>query len=167
MIREFLRLLGFGGRGSDPYSGDPDDSRGASSDHAIVIRTDFSDQAAWAWVRKSVATPVDGFRAYVQFVDEKEHDGLTGDRLRAVLTARSPHLYAIVADRMTMAHPEHPLRIVDLETPEGRAFRALPSQIPSIENNLSISNMDFEDFADAVGEDGIFRGFPPSPSASA
>jgi hypothetical protein len=29
-----------------------------------------------------------------------------------------------------------------------------------VENNLSIANMDFEEFADAVGPDGIFRGFP-------
>jgi Domain of unknown function (DUF6924) len=29
----------------------------------------------------------------------------------------------------------------------------------SVENNLSIANMDFEDFADATDDDGIFRGF--------
>jgi hypothetical protein len=159
VIRELLRLLGFGGRGSDPYTGDPDDSRGASTD-AIVIRTDFSDQAAWQSVRTTIGTPVGGFRAYVQFVDERAHDGLTGDRLRDVLTARSPHRYAIVADRMTMAHPDHPLRVVALSSADGRAFRALPSRIQSVENNLSIANMNFEDFADAVGADGIFRGFP-------
>jgi hypothetical protein len=28
-----------------------------------------------------------------------------------------------------------------------------------IENNLSIANMDFEEFGNAVGKDGIFRGF--------
>jgi hypothetical protein len=36
----------------------------------------------------------------------------------------------------------------------------LPSQIQAIENNLSIANMDFEDFADSVDADGVFRGFP-------
>jgi hypothetical protein len=29
----------------------------------------------------------------------------------------------------------------------------------SVENNLSIANMDFIDFAESVDEDGIFRGF--------
>ncbi|MFF4054379.1 DUF6924 domain-containing protein [Streptomyces sp. NPDC001668] len=29
----------------------------------------------------------------------------------------------------------------------------------SMENNLSGANMDFEEFADAVEEDGVFRGF--------
>ncbi|HLF89873.1 MAG TPA: hypothetical protein VI451_13065 [Anaerolineales bacterium] len=44
----------------------------------------------------------------------------------------------------------------------GREFRAIPSQIQGIENNLSIANMDFEEFADSVDEDGVFRGFPES-----
>jgi len=30
----------------------------------------------------------------------------------------------------------------------------------SVENNLSISNMDFSDFADSADADGVFRGFP-------
>jgi hypothetical protein len=29
----------------------------------------------------------------------------------------------------------------------------------SVENNLSIGNMDFDEFANAVDKDGIFRGF--------
>jgi len=29
----------------------------------------------------------------------------------------------------------------------------------SIENNLSGANMDFDEFANAVGDDGVFRGF--------
>ena len=29
-----------------------------------------------------------------------------------------------------------------------------------MENNLSLFNMDFFEFADAVDDDGVFRGFP-------
>jgi hypothetical protein len=29
-----------------------------------------------------------------------------------------------------------------------------------VENNLSLANMDFHEFADNVGADGVFRGFP-------
>jgi hypothetical protein len=29
-----------------------------------------------------------------------------------------------------------------------------------VENNLSIANMDFQDFVDYVDLDGVFRGFP-------
>ena len=42
----------------------------------------------------------------------------------------------------------------------GRTFRVIPSEMWSVENNLSIANMDFAEFADAVDEDGVFRGFP-------
>jgi hypothetical protein len=41
-----------------------------------------------------------------------------------------------------------------------RTFRAVLSTIQSIENNLSLANMDFEDFVNSVGKDGVFRGFP-------
>jgi hypothetical protein len=49
---------------------------------------------------------------------------------------------------------------MDLCNRRGRTFRAIPSQIQGIENNLSIANMDFYEFADWVDEDGVFRGFP-------
>jgi hypothetical protein len=38
-------------------------------------------------------------------------------------------------------------------------LRTIPSEMWGIENNLSISNMDFEDFSNVVDEDGVFRGF--------
>jgi hypothetical protein len=35
-----------------------------------------------------------------------------------------------------------------------------------VENNLNISNMDWEEFASEVSDDGVFRGFePPPPTA--
>jgi hypothetical protein len=83
------------------------------SDQALVLRTDFSDAAAWQAIRSA-----------------------------------------------TMTHPEHPVLVLDLFDLSSQAFRALPSAVQSIENNLSISNMDFEEFAGAVDEDGVFRGFP-------
>jgi hypothetical protein len=49
---------------------------------------------------------------------------------------------------------------VDLYTEPECEFRAIPSQIQGIENNLSIANMDFAEFTDSVDEDGVFRGFP-------
>jgi hypothetical protein len=48
------------------------------------------------------------------------------------------------------------------EFPEiaGRApFRCIPSELWGVDNNLNISNMDWEDFSGAAGEDGVFRGF--------
>ena len=42
----------------------------------------------------------------------------------------------------------------------GREFRAIATQIASIDNNLCIANMGFEEFTGLVDETGIFRGIP-------
>jgi hypothetical protein len=65
----------------------------------------------------------------------------------------------MIVDDATVRWPEHPILVVDLWHEPGRGFRAVPAAVQSIENNLSIANMDFGEFADAVDEDGIFRGF--------
>jgi hypothetical protein len=49
--------------------------------------------------------------------------------------------------------------VIDLREDRGRHFRAVTSHVHSIENNLSIANMDFFEFADNVEIDGVFRGF--------
>ncbi|MFK4804121.1 DUF6924 domain-containing protein [Streptomyces sp. MPA0124] len=41
----------------------------------------------------------------------------------------------------------------------GRCVRVVAAELWSIENNLSEANMDFEEFAGAVDDDGVFRGF--------
>lgn len=51
--------------------------------------------------------------------------------------------------------------MVDLDDEPGRTFRVIPRELWSVENNLSIANMDYRDFADSVGADGVFRGFQP------
>jgi hypothetical protein len=58
-----------------------------------------------------------------------------------------------------MTDPEHPVLVVDLYSEPGRSFRVVPSEMWGVENNLSLANMDFEEFADAVDRDGVFRGF--------
>jgi hypothetical protein len=66
----------------------------------------------------------------------------------------------VVVDRTAISHPEHPVLVLDLFDPSSQTFRALPWAVQAIENNLSLSNMDFEEFAGAADEDGVFRGFP-------
>jgi hypothetical protein len=53
-----------------------------------------------------------------------------------------------------------PLLVVDLYVERGRQFRAVAAQIAPIDNNLSIANMDFEEFAELVDDLGVFRGIP-------
>jgi hypothetical protein len=127
---------------------------------APVLRTDFSDQGAWNDVCAEIRQPVDGFLAYVEFIDDPQYAGVTVDELPGIISGDSGHGYIFVADQVTMSVPDHPLLVVDLVTEPGRTFRAIPSMVQSIENNLSIANMDFAEFADNVDESGVFRGFP-------
>jgi hypothetical protein len=70
------------------------------------------------------------------------------------------HSFIVLVDQLAISHPDHPLLIVDLYEESGQEFRAIPSQIQGVENNLSIANLDFEEFAQAVDKDGVLRGFP-------
>jgi Domain of unknown function (DUF6924) len=132
-----------------------------TTENALVLRTDFSDQAAWEKICAIIREPVSDlqFLANVEFVNDMEYAGITKNQLLELISNNYNHTFIIVVDQTTISHPEHPLLIIDLYERSGRDFRALPSQIQGIENNLSIANMDFEEFAEAVDEDGVFRGF--------
>ncbi|WP_432423041.1 DUF6924 domain-containing protein [Streptomyces pseudovenezuelae] len=69
------------------------------------------------------------------------------------------HPLLVLADSATFASPECPLLVLDLRGEQGRCVRVVAAELWSIENNLSGANMDFEEFADAVDDDGVFRGF--------
>ncbi|WP_109485436.1 DUF6924 domain-containing protein [Occallatibacter savannae] len=135
------------------------------TENSPVVRTDFDDDSAWTRVRELIRQPIsnefgDTFRAYVTFVDDPAFRDLSEQQLLERVPPDFGHSFLMVVDRAAMSEPEFPVLIIDLYDGRGRSFRAIPSQIQAIENNLSIANMDFEEFADYVGEDGIFRGHP-------
>lgn len=150
------------------------------SDHTILLRTDFSNDDLWDRVCAAIkqpltddqnglaeslaitaamGQPIGDVRADVEPVDSREYEGLTTDQL-LTLTQGSNQGVVLVIDREAISNPEHPVLVVDVAEEPGRTFRAVPSQIQGIENNLSIANMDWEDFADHVDDDGVFRGLP-------
>jgi hypothetical protein len=134
------------------------------TESALVLRTDFSDDAAWVSLCRAIERPQPryGFRANVEFVSDPAFDGATLDQLLA-LSSQGPYvLFMFVADKLALTHPEQPVLVIELD-PQGdfgRTFRVIPSEMWGVENNLSIANMDFEDFAGSADLDGIFRGFP-------
>jgi len=132
--------------------------------HPVVIRTDFENQQAWKAVCELIRAPVrdgnDALYAYVEFLEDSDYRNFTKEELLAIVPRDYDHSFLFVVDRAAIANPDFAILIVDLYESRGRCFRAIPSKIQSIENNLSIANMDFEEFAEAVDKDGIFRGFP-------
>ncbi|MEU7586762.1 hypothetical protein AB0A95_10725 [Micromonospora sp. NPDC049230] len=130
-----------------------------------VVRADFRDDGVWERLTDEIVSPTrEGFRAHVEFVEDRELSGLDGTAIAAGYPRAYPHRYrhpvVFVVDAVTVSLPEHPLLVVNLnESDETGPFRALPRQIQAIENNLSIANMDFFEFARAADPDGVFRGF--------
>jgi hypothetical protein len=131
------------------------------SDRTLVIRTDFSADRAWTEVRTALVTPVDGFLPNVEFVDQPRLDDLTVERLLALSPPSAHRAIVFLVDRQAMHRTDHPLLVVDLlGDHRGRTFRVIPSEAWGVENNLSLANMDWEEFAEHVDADGVFRGFP-------
>ena len=130
------------------------------TENPIVLRTDFSNQRTWETICAIIATPVGEFRAYVEFISDPDYTGASNKQLLGLLPEHYTHNFIIIADGITISRPDTPLLIIDLSEIPGREFRAIPSQIQSIENNLSIANMGFDEFLHATNDDGVFRGFP-------
>lgn len=129
------------------------------TENALVLRTDFSDDAAWEAVCAAIVEGVDGFCAYVDFLSDREYDRATSEQVLRVVPQPYEHTFMFIVDHITLSRPDHPILVLDLYAEPGRAFRVIPSRAGSIESNLSIANMDFEDYADSVDPDGVFRGF--------
>jgi hypothetical protein len=129
-----------------------------------VLRTDFSDDRAWdmACTASAAETP-EGFAANLSFVSDPAFADMPIDQVAAQTTA-SFRTFLFVVDRVTVTDREMPIVVVDMHEEPGRWFRVVPAEMWSVENNLSLANMDFREFADAVEPDGVFRGWPRAQS---
>ena len=133
-----------------------------AEDYSLVIRTAFTDDAAWDCVCQLIQLPQtdDNFHASVECISDSSLAGLTPQKAASVLPAGSRRPFVFLVDSRTIADPEHPVLVVDLVDEPGRFFRVIPSEAWGIENNLRLANMDFNEFLQSLAEDSVFRGFP-------
>ncbi len=161
-----------------------------ATEDSLVLRTDFSDEAAWARIRGEIEAPVGEFQAYVSFVSDPDFDGLSISALTSLAQRAANRSFMFVVDHVCLTDAEHPILVLDLGDGDledgdlgdgdledgdlededlgdedlgdepGRTFRVVPRKMGSVQNNLSIANMGFYEFADSVDADGVFRGFP-------
>lgn len=147
-----------------------------------VIRCDYSDDRLWEIMKTQIAIPRTDplssmeFTANIRFEEDSSFRNLSYLEIVRRLPDDYPGFVLFLVDTKSIQEQEHPLLVVGFspmgqssddfsrtpkETPSEdiKTFRAIPSTIPSIENNLSIANMDFDDFSKAVDTDGVFRGF--------
>lgn len=129
---------------------------------ALVLRTDFSDNASWKSLCKTIREPAGEFQAYVDFVSDPAFNGIDVEQVLSLIPPNYNHSFIFIIDQTTLSHPEHPVLVVDLFDEPGRTFRVIPAEMWGVENNLSLANMIFADFADHADPEGVFRGFPLS-----
>lgn len=161
------------GLGVAPPTGDVPPSPDPESPHslpevrgALLVRTDFTDDERWARVcERASAENDEGFAAYVTPVDDPAFDGADWTVVRAAVPpGPNAGVVVFVADGRTHAEGDHSILVVDLiqrrlHGTELAPFRCAAGVLWSVDNNLSIFNMDWADFAGHVGADGVFRGF--------
>jgi len=129
-----------------------------------LVRTDFSDDAAWKKVCKEATKEINGCAAYLDFIDDKAFLGLDPKKIKSAIPKDYNHLLIFFADQKTFSEVNKTLLCIELG-PESkyRSFRVAMKAMWEVENNLSIANMDFEDFVDpeqkALDIDGVFHGF--------
>lgn len=130
-------------------------------DYSLLIRTDFSDDAAWQQVCKSIQAPDPkfGFIANVECINDKAYAGIPPENVESILQPNHQRRFVFMVDAKTISDPTHPVLVVDLEEQPGRLFRVIPVEAWGPENNLRLANMNFSDFAGALDTDGVFRGF--------
>ncbi|WP_326769026.1 hypothetical protein OG978_34830 [Streptomyces sp. NBC_01591] len=146
---------------------------------ALIIRTDYGDEAAWQAVVADLAQPWgdDGeFEPSVHLVDNPAWADLTSDEV--LNEARRDENLSVVflADRVTMQSAHRALLALDITEEEEldpvyyqelidsrlpREFRTVPAGVHDVHANLSIANVDFAEFAEAAfaDPDRIYRSF--------
>ncbi|MDB5292525.1 MAG: hypothetical protein JWL69_3766 [Phycisphaerales bacterium] len=129
-----------------------------ASENVLVLRTDFSDAAAWESLR-AVLSKSDGELApTLDFLSDPAFSGVSPKQLPGLLAETFAHPFAVIIDHTALTHPDHPILVVDLQENPGQAFRSMPAAFSEIHDNLSTANMGFAEFTDAVDSDGIFWG---------
>jgi hypothetical protein len=132
----------------------------------LLIRTDFAAQQVWDDLCALIAHHArEGLLTTVRIVDDPVYEGFTAEQLLGLVPGDSDCVYLAVADAQTSAPDgriqDRTLLIVNVgpgDEEHGSIFRALISEFASIDANLSVANMDFSEFREAVDDDGVYRG---------
>jgi hypothetical protein len=126
---------------------------------SLLVRTDFTSDAAWQQVvDAALREDEEGYAAGIDPHSDPDFDQASWQTVKSACPADPGAAVLFIADSTTLTSPDHPILVVDLMR-NREPFRCVPAAVGSVEANLNIANMDWEEFADEAGEDGIFRGF--------
>jgi hypothetical protein len=126
----------------------------------LLVRTYFGADDAWQALRELIeAGSEQGFLANVVFVDERRFEGFSIEELEAVHPHRSDGWDVMyVADERAVKESSHPLLVVRVGRPEDLPFRCRADWLHEVDANLSLANLDWDDFRGQIDESGVFGG---------
>ena len=123
---------------------------------ALLIRTDFAHPEQWQTLLTQTSTPTpDGVVANLLTVDHPRWQSASP----ADLAAAAPGELLILADTVALSSPDLPVLVLSTQDEQLEQLRVAASALASVENNLTLANMDWRDFTEATDPDGVFRGF--------
>jgi hypothetical protein len=125
----------------------------------FVLRTDYSNDAAWESLKARLCgSSHNGLAPDLDFISNHAFADLSVESVRSSLPDNSDHSYCFIADRTSLVEKDNPVLAVDLSRKTPKTFRVAASALGEVEDNLSIGNMSFSEFAKAVAADGMYRG---------
>ena len=138
-------------------------------DQAWVVRTDFSNDEKWEEAVREIMTPrrvlsMD-VRARVTLITDRRYENMSADEVASALPDSYEFLHCFIFDSFSSSEDESPILVLNLESndthepSETFQFRAYPAQVFWIDSNLSISNIDFDDYTRELEPGAIFDGF--------
>lgn len=133
-----------------------------ATENPILLRTHFADAAAWDALKAAVAAAAASTDESpdLAIIDDATFADIAPDKLRTLLPDDAEHTFAFLADATAMTDKEHPILVIDLSRRKVKTFRVTPAALGEVAANLSLANMEFDEFAKAAARDaaGIFRG---------
>lgn len=118
----------------------------------ILVRTDFSDDAAWAEVvDQARSIIVDDWFADFSFVNDRDFEGMLPEELRAlhpsVVEANDlNYTFFAIADESTFRNADRDLLLVDALNAHEDPLRCIPEKLGLVIENLELANVDWEEF---------------------
>ena len=138
------------------------------ADRAWVIRTDFSCDESWAEACREIMVTHRVINldvtANVHLLDDRKFNDMASTAVVSSLPKSYDFDYCFIYDSTSNKNPDYPVLVLNLDRDtdspnETFEFRTYPEHIFSIDANLSICNMDFDDFMRDLPIDTVFNGF--------
>jgi hypothetical protein len=130
----------------------------SGDDSTPLLRSDPTRPDRWTALLARIATPnAYGFLPYVTVLEDPALIGLTEEQIRDLPRVTSAERFVLIADELTLSDDDFPILVVDLSGENRPSFRVTAACLWSVQNNLSLANMDWEEFSESTDAAGVYR----------